>query len=158
VLAIIACVGYAVWAFTARRGIFADFADNQTVSLGRAQSSDHADTVLLVVAGALAVIAIAVWLIRVLAGKARGGGLTVAGFVVSLVGMVVVVVGLVMSGNVDSAATRVGQGQHAEAATVVTGVGFVILAVGLAMGLLVARPPRESGADPAVSATPQQAW
>jgi hypothetical protein len=139
----LASIGYAVWAFTARRGIFADFADNKTVSLSHARSSDRTDTILLIVAGGLAVLALAVWLIRLLSGRARAGALTGLGFVVSLAGMVCVVVGLVMSGTVDGGTNQVDEGQRAVTSTVVTGSGFIALAVGLLIGLLVVARRRD---------------
>lgn len=144
----LACAGYAVWALTARRGIFADFADNRAVSLDDAKTSDRLDTIFLVVAGAIAVIALALWLIRLLAGRARGGGLTVVGFVISALGLICVVVGLVMSGLVGNGSNRIGEGQDALAATVVTGSGFIALAVGLLIGCLVIGQPRPSSAAP----------
>lgn len=142
-VAAVACLIYALWALTARRSVFADFADNQVVTLARARSSDHTDTVLLVLAGVLAVIALICWLIQVLTGRAREGGLPIAGFVVSGVGLVCVVVGLVMSGMVADSGTRAEQGQRAVTATLVTGTGFLILAVGLVIGVLAA-----TGSDP----------
>jgi hypothetical protein len=142
VLGAVASIVYAVWAMTARRGIFADFADDKFVSLDSAKSSDRTDTILLVIAGGLAVLALALWLIRLLAGKARGGMLTLLGFVVSLAGLACVVVGLVLSGMVDGGESRADEGQKAVTSTVVTGAGFVAIAVGLLIGLLVvkARP------------------
>jgi len=135
-LGVVACVGYAIWAMTARRGIFADFADNRSVSLDDAKTSDQVDTVFLVVAGAVAVIALALWLIRLLSGRARNGVLTVAGLVISALGLACVVVGLVLSGLVGDG-SRIDEGQQAVTATIVTGSGFIALAVGLLIGSLV---------------------
>ncbi len=136
-LGALACVGYAIWAMTARRGIFADFADNRSVSLDDAKRSDQVDTVFLIVAGAIAMIALAVWIIRLLAGRASSGGLAVAGFVISALGLACVVVGLVLSGIVGNGGNRVDEGQQAMTATIVTGSGFIAVAVGLLIGCLV---------------------
>lgn len=144
---------YAIWAVTARRGIFADFADHRAVGLDHAKSSDRADTILLVIAGGLAVLALALWLIRLLGGKARGGLLTLLGFLVSLAGMVCVVVGLVMSGMVSDGATRADEGERAVTSTIVTGCGFVGLAVGLLIGLLVVKARGDSSATSAPAGT-----
>ena len=57
--------------------------------------------------------------------------------------MACVVVGLVMSGMVGDGASRVDEGQRAVTATVVTGSGFLVLAIGLLIGLLVVRADRE---------------
>lgn len=138
VLGVVASLGYAVWAMTARRGIFADFADNRSVSLDDARTSDRVDTTFLVIAGAIAVIALAVWLACLLGGRARSGSLAVTGLVISGLGLVCVVVGLVLSGLVGDGGSRVDQGQKAVTATIVTGSGFIALAVGLLVGCLVA--------------------
>ncbi len=142
VVAVLASLGYAVWAMTARRGIFADFADNRPVSLDDAKTSDRLDTIFLVVAGALVLLALAVWLIRLMAGRARTGALTVAGFVLCGLGLVTVVVGLVLSGQVGNGGDRAAEGQDAVTATIVTGSGFIALALGLLIGLRVATPRR----------------
>ncbi|MEJ7629567.1 MAG: hypothetical protein WKF54_08250, partial [Nocardioidaceae bacterium] len=159
-VAALASLVYAVWAMTARRGIFADFADSKSVSLSDARSSDQLDTTLLVVAGALAVIALAVWLVRLLAGKARSGGLTLLGFLVSGLGMACVVVGLVMSGMVGDGVNQADEGERAVTSTIVTGSGFIALAVGLLIGLLVAKARRDTTpADvPGGTTTAPQPW
>jgi hypothetical protein len=157
VLGILASLGYAIWALTARRGIFQDFVDQRSVSVSDARTSDHVDTTFLVIAGLLAVLALALWLVRLMMGRSRGGGVTVAGFVVSGIGMVTVVVGLVLSGTVGSDGDRVSEGRRAVAATIVTGSGFLILAVGLVIGLAVANARRESATDQAGASQPG-AW
>jgi hypothetical protein len=124
-VAALACLGYAAWAMTARRGIFADFADNRPVSLDHARSSDRTDTIFLVVAGALAVVALAFWLLRLASGKARSGGLAVVGFAMSVLGIACVVVGLVLSGMVGTGGSRADEGNKAATATIVTGSGFI---------------------------------
>ncbi|MGI8699782.1 MAG: hypothetical protein ACR2JU_00960 [Nocardioidaceae bacterium] len=141
---VLACLGYAIWALTARRGIFADFADNRSVSLDDARSSDRLDTVFLVVAAAIAVIALALWLIRLLNGRARSGAPTVAGFVISALGLACVVVGLVLSGLVGGDGSRTDEGRQAAAAAIVTGCGFIALALGLLIGTLVVARSRNS--------------
>lgn len=159
-LGAVASLGYAGWAMTARRGIFADFADSKTVSLSAAKSSDRTDTILLVIAGGLALLALAFWLVRLLGGKARGGVLTLLGFLVSLAGIACVVVGLVMSGMVDGGETQVDEGRKAVTSTMVTGSGFIALAVGLLIGLLVvkARPSPADAEAPGGTTTPAAPW
>ncbi len=157
-LGAIASLIYAIWAMTARRGIFSDFADNEVVSLNHARSSDRIDTTLLVVAGGLAILALALWLVRLLGGKARGGALTLVGFLVSLAGIVCVVVGLVMSGLVSDGASRVEEGEKAVTSTMVTGIGFLVIAVGLLIGLFVVSGRRGSAEEaPALATTPAPA-
>ncbi|MDX6309197.1 MAG: hypothetical protein QOI06_2243 [Nocardioidaceae bacterium] len=152
-VAALACLGYAAWAMTARRGIFADFADNRPVSLDHARSSDRTDTIFLVVAGALAVVALAFWLLRLASGKARSGGLAVVGFAMSVLGIACVVVGLVLSGMVGTGGSRADEGNKAATATIVTGSGFIALAIGLVIGLLVVRARAEGGANRAPEST-----
>lgn len=137
-------VGYAIWALTARRGIFADFADNRSVSLDDAKTSDRLDTIFLVVAAAIAVIALALWVVRLMSGRARSGALTLVGFVISALGLVCVVVGLVMSGLVGDGGNRITEGEDAMTATIVTGSGFIALAIGLLIGCLVIAQSRSS--------------
>ncbi len=141
-VAALACLGYAIWAMTARRAIFADFVDGVPVAVDRARTSDRLDTLFLVIAGALAVVALAWWLVQIIAGKAGAGGLVIFGFVVAGLGMVTVVVGLVMSGLVSDGGSRVEDGRQAVTATIVTGCGFLVLAVALLIGVAVVRAPR----------------
>ena len=159
-VAALACLAYAAWAMTARRGIFADFADNRPVSLDHARSSDRTDTIFLVVAGALAVVALACWLLRLAAGKARSGGLAVVGFAVSILGIACIVVGLVLSGMVGTGGSRVDEGNKAVTATIVTGSGFIALAIGLIIGLAVVRARAEGGANRGAEGTTaaSQSW
>ena len=165
-LGVLGSAGYAVWAFTARRGIFQDFADGRSVGLGRAHTSDNVDTTLLIIGGILALIALAWWLMRLLTGRARRGVVAVFGLLLGVAGVVCGVVGLVMSDTVQNGPTRIEQGQRAVNATVVTGIGFVAIAVALLLGILVARAapeaPREgvpaSSVDPAVAAAAAPAW
>jgi hypothetical protein len=171
----LASVGYAVWAMTARRGIFVDFVDNRYVSLSRARTSDRLDTTFLVIAGVLAVVGLGVWLVRLAAGRAHGGALAVAGFVVAGAGIVCVVVGLVLAGLVTDSGDRIAEGHKAVTATLVIGSGFLALAVGLVIGLLVVNrrdgsqtgqtghtgesgDSGESGESGQLSATPLPQW
>jgi hypothetical protein len=132
-------LGYAVWAFTARRGIFADFADGISVTTDDARTSDRIDTVFLIVAGLVAAAALILWVVRLAEGRTRAGVLDLAGLAVAGVGVVVVVVGLFLSSGVSDSGSTVEQGENGVTATVVTGSGFALLAIGLLLGLLAAR-------------------
>ena len=134
---------YAVWAFTARRGIFADFSNGTTVTTDDAKSSDNLDTVLLVVAGLLVVVALALWVMRKVNGKTAGGALDLAGLVVTGVGVVVVLVGLFLSSQISDGADQAAQGDRGVTATLVTGSGFLIVAIGLVIGILAVRGTKD---------------
>ncbi|MGH3503941.1 MAG: hypothetical protein ACRDQA_24055, partial [Nocardioidaceae bacterium] len=82
-IAALLSLGYAAWAFTARRSIFADFADGKTVSSSDAKSSDNMDTIFLIVAGVVALLALAFWVFRWVSGKSDRSGLGIGGLVVS---------------------------------------------------------------------------
>jgi hypothetical protein len=131
-------LGYAAWAFTARRGIFADFADGVSVTADDARTSDRIDTVFLIVAGLVAAAALVVWVIRVV-GARTSGALDLAGLAVAGVGVIVVVVGLFLSSGVSDGGSTVEQGENGVTATLVTGSGFALVAIGLLLGLLAAR-------------------
>jgi hypothetical protein len=139
-------LGYAVWAFTTRRRIFQDFADGRSVTIDDAETSDALDTIFLVVAGLIVLIAVGWWLTRMLANTPRGGVLERAGLALVLLGAVVVVIGLVLTGGVTDAADRAAQGANGVTATAVMGGGFALLGVGLVVGLLAAVGQR-GGAD-----------
>lgn len=135
---------YAVWAFTARRGIFADFSDGNPVTSDDAKSSDTLDTILLIVAGLVVVIAVAMWVMRMVNDKTSGAGLDIGGLVVTGVGVVVVLVGLFLSSKISDGADQAAQGDKGVTATLVTGGGFLVIAIGLAIGLAAMRAPRRT--------------
>ena len=130
---------YAVWAFTARRGVFADFSDGNVVSADDAKSSDNLDTFLLIVAALLVIIALALWIMRKVNDRTSGGGLELGGLVATGVGIVVVLVGLFLSSNISDGADQAAQGDKGVTATLVTGVGFLIIAIGLMIGIAAVR-------------------
>ncbi len=143
VAALLALV-YAVWAFTARRGIFADFSDGKTVSSSDARSSDNLDTVLLVVAGLLVVVALAFWVTRLVNGRTAGGAVDLGGLIASGLGVLLVLVGLFLSSQISGGADQAAQGDRGVVATLLTGGGFLLIAIGLLVGLVAVRGPRDS--------------
>ncbi|MGH3506443.1 MAG: hypothetical protein ACRDO2_04470, partial [Nocardioidaceae bacterium] len=132
-------LGYAVWAFTARRGIFADFADGVSVSADDARSSDQIDTIFVIIAGLVALAALVLWVVQKAAGKTAGGALELGGLAAAGVGVVLILVGLVLSAGVADGGTTAEQGDKGVTATLVLGAGFTVLAVGLLIGLVTAR-------------------
>jgi hypothetical protein len=127
-------LGYAAWAFTARRGIFADFADGVRVSTDDARTSDRIDTAFVIVAGIVAVSALVLWVIAKATGRSDGGSSELAGLTVAGVGVVVALVGLVLSAGVADGGSTTEQGDKGVTATLVLGAGFTLLAIGQLMG------------------------
>ncbi len=142
---------YAVWAFTARRGIFADFADGRPVSRGDAKTSDNLDTILLVVAGLLVVIAVAIWVARRVNAKTTGNPLDLAGLIAAGIGVLIVCVGFFLSSRISDAADQAAQGDRGVTATLLTGGGFFVVAIGLLIGVLAVRGPRGTRSSGATS-------
>ena len=145
---------YAVWAFTARRGIFADFSHGTPVSSDHAKSSDRIDTVLLVLAGLVVIAALALWVTRMASGRTSGGALDLGGLAAAGVGVVVVLVGLFLSSRISDGIDQAAQGDRGVTATVLTGAGFLVIAIALAVGILAVRGGRASTAGATGTAGP----
>lgn len=127
---------YAIWAFTARRGIFSDFASGSTVGVGQAKSNDRTDTILLIVAGVVALVALALWLMRKFGGETQGGLLDNLGLALAGLGALVAIIGLFLASRVSGGSNQAASGDRGVTASLVTGSGFALLALGLVMGLL----------------------
>lgn len=145
--AVLAAAVYAGWAFTARRGIFADFADGSSVSTDDAKSSDTVDMILLIVAGVIVLVALGLWITRLVADKTKGGGLDIGGLVVAVLGVVTVLVGLFLASGIADADGQTAQGDKGVTATLVVGGGFVLIAIGSMIGMSTVRGPSSSSRD-----------
>jgi hypothetical protein len=160
IAAAVLCAAYALWAFTARRGIFADFSDGRAVTSSRARANDRIDTVLIVVAGLVAVVAVVWWVTHRV--RRRGGSpAELGGFAVTALGIVIIGVGLSLAGTITDAAGRAAQGDRGVAAALVSGVGFAVLAVGLLLGAATVRwVPMPSRHRPVAQGypPPQRPW
>lgn len=132
-------LAYAGWAFTARRGVFADFADGNTVSGDDAKSSDTMDTIFLIVAGVVALLALGLWIARMAARRTKGGALDIGGIALAGLGLVSVLVGLYLASTIADADGQAAQGDKGVLATLVVGGGFALLAVGLLIGVFTVR-------------------
>lgn len=154
VLAALLALGYAVWSFTGRRGIFSDFATGRAVAVTEARSNDRIDTVLLIGTGVVALLAVAWWVARKFAGQTSGRLPDDLGMALMALGTVVIVVGLVVASRVGGAVDQVTSGDRGVAASVVTGIGFLVLGVGLAMGAsaVLHRNPETSDPSPGLVA------
>jgi hypothetical protein len=139
IAAAVLSTAYALWAFTARRGIFADFSDGRAVTSSRARANDRIDIVLIVVAGIVTVIAVVWWVTHRV--RRRGGSpAELGGFALTALGVVIIGVGLSLAGSVTDAA---------------------VLAVGLLLGAAtVRRVPVQSRHQPVAQGypPPQRPW
>jgi cbb3-type cytochrome oxidase subunit 3 len=146
VIAALLSLGYAAWAWTARRGIFADFSAGRTVTSQDARTSDRIDTVALIVTGVAVLAAVVWWVLRHARRHTAGSGLDLIGWGILAVGAVTVGVGLWMSGSVTDAATQAAEGDKGVTASLVTGAGFAVLALGLLLGSAGIRSKPDAGA------------
>jgi heme/copper-type cytochrome/quinol oxidase subunit 2 len=135
----VAALAYAAWAFTARRGIFADFAAGNSVSGDDAKSSDTIDTIFLIVVGVVVLVALGLWIARMAARKSQGGAVDISGIALAALGLVSVLVGLYLASTIVDADGQAAQGDKGVTATLVVGGGFALLAVGLLIGVFTVR-------------------
>ncbi len=134
VIAALLSLGYAAWAFTARRWIFAEFAAGNAVTSDDAESNDLVDTIFLAVVGVAAVIALLLLTREMLSRAAGKRGLQLTGLIMGSLAAGVVGLGLFLVSNVADSGTQAEQGDKGVTATWVIGGGFVLLAVGLVVG------------------------
>ena len=161
VVAGLVALSYAGWAFTARRGIFADFSSRRAVTSDEAASSDRIDTAWLIVAGVIAAIGLVLWMITVARRRSKLGGAGIVSAALALVGVAIVCIGLVMSNQITGATGTVAQGDRGVTATTVIGGGFVALALGLLLAAVSVLSGRESPTSPTQSQPPwasQSPW
>lgn len=151
---------YAGWAFTARRGVFADFSDGSPVTADDAKSSDTIDTIFLIVAGLVVLVALGLWIARMASKQTKGGALDLIGFATAAVGLVTVLVGLYLASVITDADGQSAQGDKGVTATMVIGGGFALLAIGLLIGVFTARggATSDSRSSPQGSGTGYQTW
>ena len=128
-LGAVGALGYAAWALTVRRGIFAEIAaDQASVSAADAADSDRLDAILLIGCGVLAAAALVLWLL-VRARQRRVRALDVVGFVVVGLGVALVVAGSVAFATLGGEASRAVTGYWA------VGSGFALVGLGLLCGV-----------------------
>lgn len=153
-------LAYAGWAFTARRGVFADFADGNAVGAEDAKSSDTIDTIFLIVAGVVALVALGLWIARMVNKKTKGGALDLIGIAAAALGLVAVLVGLYLASVITDADGQAAQGDKGVTATMVIAGGFALLAIGLLIGVLTARGGHtsDSRSSPQSSGAGYQTW
>lgn len=99
-------------------------------------------------------VALALWLMRKLGGDTSGDLLDNLGLAFAGVGVGVAVVGLFLASRIADGADQSSSGDRGVTASLVTGSGFVVLAIGLLLGLLAMRGRPEASQLPAGSAVP----
>ncbi|MDO9379888.1 MAG: hypothetical protein Q7T56_13660 [Nocardioidaceae bacterium] len=129
VSALVALV-YGGYAIIARRGIFADLADNASVSVDDASRSDTVNGLLLAITLVVVLATIAVWVATLVVARRGRNALGLGGLGLVGVGAIAALVGGFLSSgveNVDDAGT-------AATGYVLVGVGFVLVALGNLVG------------------------
>ncbi|KHL12496.1 hypothetical protein CLV56_1797 [Mumia flava] len=147
--ALLMAVVYGFFALSARRGIFADLADDPgSVAQSAAETSDAVNVILVVLVVLAMLLAVAAWVLAM----AKGHGRTVVGWigwVIVAAGLVVTVIGAMMSSGVDS----VDEVGTAADGYVAVGLGMLTIALGLLFGVisLTMRPRPVADRAPAPS-------
>ena len=137
-VAAIASLGYGIFAVTARRGVYADIADDAaSVSSSDAQNNDTLNAVLLWLAIGLVVLAAALWVFSIVSARRGAGVLGVTGLGLVLVGAAIAVAGAVRVSGVESAS----EADNGASGYVLVGSGFLAIAVGLLLGMAALRRP-----------------
>ena len=128
-LGALAALGYAAWALTARRGIFAEIsADPTSVTSVDATGSDRLDIVLLIGCSVLAAAALVGWLVVRLRQRSTGP-LDLIGFLLAGLGVVAVAVGCLLFAGPGGDPDRAVAGYWA------LGGGFGLVGLGLLCGI-----------------------
>lgn len=146
-VAAVAGLGYAAFALTLRRGVYADLDDDPgSVSKDDADSSDLYNAIGLWAAGALIGIALVMILMAILSAKRGRNLLGIAGVVVVILGAAAAAWGSLQVNGVDDVADA----GDAVTGYLIAGPGFAVMAVGLILAVLgIRRPVTPASAQPA---------
>lgn len=151
-LAALTCIGHGIWAMTARRGIFADLANGESVTAETARDSDRLHSVLLWVSIVLLVVAAALWLTAHLRRRKPLGTVGFTALALIATGLVVVLGGAYLTSVVDGEVSEAGK---AAVGFLIMGGGSLLLGAGAVCALVAAflKPP-----PPAVPAAGFAGW
>jgi hypothetical protein len=147
VIAALAALGYAGFALTLRRGVYADL-DNDPGSVTKddAESSDNINAIGLWVAGVLIGLAFVLLLASMISARRGRNALGIIGVVLVILGAGVATWACLLVDGVDD----VTEAGDAVTGYLVAGPAFAAMAVGLLLGALgLRRPPRPEPAHPA---------
>ena len=154
IVALIAAVvglGYAGFALTMRRGIYADIDDDPgSVSKDDAESSDNINAVGLWAAGLLIGVALVLILIAMVSARRGRNGLGIVGVVLVLLGAAAATWGSLLVNGVD----EVAEAGDAVTGYLVVGPAFAAMALGLILGILGVRRPAPPVSNRPASSAP----
>ncbi len=143
-LGALAGLGYGGYALSARRGIYSSIADDPgSVTPADAQNSDTLNAVLLWVSLALIAVGLVAWVVALIAARRGCNGLGWAGLALVVLGAGVAVVGAIVVGGVGSTSDA-GNGATGY---LLVGIGFVVMALGLLLGVVSLRRPAAAGSS-----------
>lgn len=145
VVAALAALGYAGFALTLRRGIYADLdSDPTSVSKSDAENSDNVNAVGLWVAGLLVAIAFVLLIASMVSARRGRNGLGYFGAVLVVLGALAATWGCLKVSGVDDVANA----GDAVTGYLIAGPGFVLMAIGLVLGALGLRQPAQPAPTP----------
>lgn len=152
-LGTLVALGYAAFALTARRGIFADLSDDpSSVSRSVAEDSDSLNALLVSATVLVVVLAVLLWIVALAAGRGR----TLLGWIglgVAAIGGLVAAGGGAMTSGVESAS----EVDDAVTGYLLVGAGMAVLAIGLALGILALLSSRDASTGDGSSGSPYAA-
>jgi hypothetical protein len=147
----IAALGYAGFALTLRRSVYADLDDDPTsVSKDDAESSDNLNAIGLWVAGVLIGIALLLLIMSMISARRGRNGLGITAIVVVVVGAAAAVWGCLAVNDVDD----ITEAGDAVTGYLVAGPGFAVMGIGLILGLLGLRKPAKPSTTEPVARAP----
>jgi hypothetical protein len=145
----LAALGYAGFALTLRRGIYADLDDDPTsVSKDDAESSDNLNAIGLWVAGVLIGIAFVLLIASMVSARRGRNGLGIVAIVLVVVGGAAAAWGCLLVNGVDD----ITEAGDAVTGYLVAGPAFAVMGIGLILGLLGLRKPAKPSTTPAAQA------
>lgn len=153
IVALVAAVvglGYAGYALTLRRGIYADLDDDPgSVTKDDADSSDLINAIGLWAAGVLIGVAFVMILMAVISAKLGRNLFGIVGIVLVVLGAAAATWGSLLVNGVDD----ITEAGDAVTGYMVVGPAFVVMAVGLVLGMLgIRKPPSPASSQPAARA------
>ncbi len=146
----LAALGYAGFALTLRRGVYADLDDDPaSVSKDDAESSDNLNAIGLWVAGVLVGIAFVLLIISMISARRGRNAAGIIAIVLVVAGAAAAVWGCLAVSAVD----EISEAGDAVTGYLVAGPGFAVMGIGLIVGLLgMRKPPRPSSTEPVARA------